>query len=41
MIPSKFILFDTEFTAWEGSQNRNWSLCWEHRELISISALKA
>ena len=40
MIPSKFILFDTEFTAWEGSQNRNWSLCWEHKELISISALK-
>jgi len=40
MIPSKFILFDTEFTAWKGSQERNWSLCWEHRELISISALK-
>ena len=35
-----FILFDTEFTAWEGSQKRNWSLCWEHKELISISALK-
>ena len=35
-----FILFDTEFTAWEGSQKRNWNLCWEHKELISISALK-
>jgi inhibitor of KinA sporulation pathway (predicted exonuclease) len=35
-----FIIFDTEFTAWEGSQKRNWSLCWEHKELISISALK-
>ena len=35
-----FILFDTEFTAWEGSQERNWSLEWEYRELISVSALK-
>ena len=35
-----FILFDTEFTAWNGSQLRNWSLYWEHKELISISALK-
>ena len=34
-----FILFDTEFTAF-GSQKRNWSLCWEHKELISISTLK-
>lgn len=40
MIPSNFILFDTEFTAWQGSQERNWSLCWEYKELISISALK-
>tara|TARA_X000000950_G_scaffold278836_1_gene370440 strand:- start:302 stop:886 length:585 start_codon:yes stop_codon:yes gene_type:complete len=39
-LPKKFILFDTEFTAWEGSQERNWSLEWEHRELISVSALK-
>lgn len=39
-LPTKFILFDTEFTAWEGSQERNWSLEWEHRELISVSALK-
>ncbi len=39
-LPRKFILFDTEFTAWEGSQKRNWSLEWEHRELISVSALK-
>ena len=40
MLPSNFILFDTEFTAWQGSQERNWSLCWEYKELISISALK-
>lgn len=40
MIPNFFILFDSEYTAWEGSQKRNWSLSWEHRELISISALK-
>tara|TARA_Y100000591_G_C21733447_1_gene645365 strand:+ start:125 stop:706 length:582 start_codon:yes stop_codon:yes gene_type:complete len=40
MISNIFILFDTEFTAWQGSQKRNWSLSWEHKELISISALK-
>mgnify|MGYP001414748581 CR=1 FL=1 len=40
MISKTFILFDTEFTAWKGSQLRNWSLYWEHKELISISALK-
>ena len=39
-LQKKFILFDTEFTAWEGSQERNWSLEWEHKELISVSALK-
>ena len=40
MIPDFFILFDSEYTAWKGSQTRNWSLSWEHKELISISALK-
>lgn len=40
MNESCFILFDTEYTAWEGSQARNWSYSWEHRELIYISALK-
>lgn len=32
------IIYDTEFTAWEGSQHRNWGLEWEARELIQFSA---
>lgn len=39
-LPDKFILFDIEYTAWEGSQERNWNLKWEHKEIISVSALK-
>lgn len=35
-----FILFDTEYTAWEGSQQRKWSEAWEHREIIQIAALR-
>lgn len=34
------VLFDTEFTAWEGSKQRNWSLEWEHRELIQLAAVR-
>ncbi|MFA3791002.1 exonuclease domain-containing protein [Aliiglaciecola sp. SL4] len=34
------VLFDTEFTAWLGSKQRNWSESWEHRELIQIAAVK-
>jgi inhibitor of KinA sporulation pathway (predicted exonuclease) len=36
----QIIIFDTEFTAWEGSTQRNWSLDWEHREIIQIAAVK-
>jgi inhibitor of KinA sporulation pathway (predicted exonuclease) len=34
------IIFDTEFTAWQGSKERNWSEVWEHREIIQIAAIK-
>jgi inhibitor of KinA sporulation pathway (predicted exonuclease) len=34
------ILFDTEYTAWEGSKGRKWSEPWEHREIIQIAALR-
>ena len=34
------IFYDTEYTAWEGSQQRRWSEPWEHRELIQIAAIK-
>ena len=34
------IIFDTEYTAWEGSAQRQWSEPWEHREIIQIGAVK-
>ncbi len=37
---NQFILFDTEYTAWEGSQARRWSEPWEHREIIQIAAVR-
>lgn len=39
-LPETFIIFDTEFTSWKGSQERNWKGENEHKELIQISALK-
>ena len=36
----KYIVFDTEFTSWEGSQENNWSKKGEHRELVQIGAYK-
>jgi len=34
------VIFDAEYTAWEGSLKRGWSEDWEHRELVQISAIK-
>lgn len=34
------VIFDTEYTAWEGSQERDWSYAWEHREIVQIGAIK-
>src|SRR5258708_3499146 len=39
-LPDHFVLFDTEFTAWEGSMERGWKGPNEHREIIQIGALK-
>ncbi len=36
----EMILFDFEYTAWEGSKARNWSEPWEHREIIQIAAIR-
>jgi len=36
----EIILFDFEYTAWEGSKARNWSESWEHREIIQIAAVQ-
>ena len=35
-----FILFDLEFTSWEGSLSRNWSGTNEFREIVQIGACK-
>lgn len=32
-LPEQFVLFDTEYTGWEGSQERGWSAPGEYREL--------
>ena len=34
------LIIDAEWTAWEGSMARNWSLKNEHREIVQISAVK-
>ncbi len=39
-VPEKFILLDTEYTAWEGSQERAWSGPGEFKEIIQIGAIK-
>ena len=39
-LPDTFIIFDTEFTAWEGSMQRDWSGENEYREIVQISAFR-
>ncbi len=39
-LPETFILFDLEYTAWQGSMDRNWSGENEYREIIQIGALR-
>lgn len=34
------VIFDTEFTAWPGSQERGWSESHEFREIIQIGAVR-
>jgi inhibitor of KinA sporulation pathway (predicted exonuclease) len=36
----ELVLFDLEFTAWEGSRERGWSEPWEAREPIQIGAVR-
>jgi inhibitor of KinA sporulation pathway (predicted exonuclease) len=40
VLPCRLVIFDSEFTAWQGSAERNWSESWEHREVIQLSALR-
>ena len=39
-LPQKFIIFDTEYTAWEGSFERQWRGPNEYKELVQIAAAK-
>lgn len=38
--PARFVLLDTEYTAWEGSKARGWSGPNEWRELVEIAAIR-
>lgn len=38
-LPDTFILFDSEYTAWEGSKDRNWTGEGEHREIVQMGAI--
>ncbi len=38
-LPKKFILFDTEYTSWEGSLERDWSREGEYKEIVQIGAI--
>jgi inhibitor of KinA sporulation pathway (predicted exonuclease) len=38
-LTGRLVIYDTEFTAWEGSWQRGWSGMGEHRELIQIGAV--
>lgn len=40
-LPESFVLFDTEYTSWEGSWERGWNKPGEHREIVQIGALIA
>ena len=35
----RVVVFDLEWTAWEGSMQRGWSEDWEHREIVQIGAV--
>ncbi len=38
-LPERFIIFDTEYTAWQGSMARNWSGLNEFMEIVQIGAI--
>lgn len=33
-----FVIFDTEYTTWEGAADRDWTGPGEHREVVQIGA---
>lgn len=39
-LPKEFVIYDTEYTAWEGSMARGWTGHGEERELVQLGAIK-
>lgn len=39
-LPHTIIVFDTEYTSWEGVLERNWSGTNEYREIVEIGAVR-
>ncbi len=39
-LPSTIIIFDTEYTTWEGALKRHWNGPGEHRELVHLGAIR-
>lgn len=39
-LPRNIVIFDAEYTTWEGAMERNWSGPGEHRETIQIGAVR-
>ena len=39
-LPEVFIIFDTEFTSWEGSLENNWNREGEFKEMVQIAGFK-
>jgi len=35
-----FILYDLEYTSWQGALESNWSEPWQHKEIVQIAAIK-
>lgn len=38
-LPNRFVIFDTEYTAWKGSMERGWSGETEYKEIVQIGAI--
>lgn len=39
-LPKEFVIYDTEYTSWEGAHERNWSGPGEYKELLQIGAIR-
>lgn len=40
MLPDTLVVFDLEFTSWEGYMASGWSLPGKHREIVQIGAVR-